>query len=193
MFIETPASKKSLAFRKPVFGRGIIDVNYVTHTKQGTCPYFIRWRNIFDRCYNEKRTARNLSYVDCEVCEGWYSFKSFRDWMEKQDWEGKHIDKDIINPKSKIYSPENCIFIDPKLNMFLSNLHKYKGYQERRGKFAVQMTVNGKNNHLGTFLTKEEAIFCYKENKRKLIQDWADKCKYDKRLYDALIRLKDSL
>lgn len=196
MFIEIPASKKSLAFRKPMFGRGIIDVDYVTHTKQGTCPYFIRWRNMFDRCYNENRSDRNLSYSSCEVCEDWYSFKSFRDWMTGQNWQDKHLDKDLIVKGNKIYHPSRCLLIDRELNMFLSNISNYKGYtkaKNRKKKYRVQISVNGKNNYVDSFYTKEEAIECYKDAKRKLIQEWANKYKLDNIIYNALIRLKDSL
>lgn len=196
MFIETPASKKSLAFRKPVFGRGVIDVDYVTHTKHGICPHFIRWRNMLDRCYNSSPTTRNNSYANCEVCSEWLSLNAFKKWIISQDWHNKHLDKDLLVKGNKVYRPDRCLLIDKELNMFLSNISNYKGYtkaKNRKKKYRVQISVNGKNNYVDSFYTKEEAIECYKDAKRKLIQEWANKYKLDNIIYNALIRLKDSL
>ena len=39
--------------------------------------------------------------------------------MELQDWEGKCLDKDIIAPGSKLYSPETCSFVLQSTNNFV--------------------------------------------------------------------------
>lgn len=39
--------------------------------------------------------------------------------MIKQDWADKQLDKDLINPNNKLYSPETCFFISGTLNRML--------------------------------------------------------------------------
>lgn len=46
--------------------------------------------------------------------------------MEKQDWKGNHLDKDILC-QSKVYSPETCIFIPRKINSFVVSAQKIRG------------------------------------------------------------------
>jgi hypothetical protein len=196
MFIEIPASRKSLAFRKPVFERGVIDVDYITHTKQGTCPYFIRWRNMLSRCYSENRKDRDASYHDCDVSREWLSLKNFKSWMEKQDWEGKHLDKDLLVSGNRTYSPSLCLLIDGELNMFLSKVGKVNGYTIKKGrkkKYISQISIDGRSHEIGRFYTKEEAVMCYKKAKTKLIIEKANKYKEDPVIHDALIRIANSL
>ena len=45
----------------------------------------------------------------------------FKRWMEKQDWEGKQLDKDIIKKGNKLYCPEFCFFVDNKVNSILTD------------------------------------------------------------------------
>ena len=40
--------------------------------------------------------------------------------METQDWEGKQLDKDLLVYKNKVYSPDTCVFISQKLNIFIT-------------------------------------------------------------------------
>jgi hypothetical protein len=44
---------------------------------------------------------------------------AFKKWMEQQDWDGKCLDKDIIAPGSKLYSPETCAFVLKATNLFV--------------------------------------------------------------------------
>lgn len=196
MFIEIPASKKSLAFRKPVFERGIIDVNYITHTKQGTCPHYIRWRNMLSRCYSEEPKDRDASYHDCDVSKEWLSLNNFKLWVESQDWQGKHLDKDLLVPKNRIYAPSRCLLIDGELNMFLSKIGKARGYTVKKGRkkrYISQIRIDGNSREIGRFYTEEEAAECYKAAKTKLLVEKADEYKYNEVIHDALIRLAKSL
>jgi hypothetical protein len=40
--------------------------------------------------------------------------------MEKQDWQGKHLDKDILLLGNKAYSENTCCFVSDKINYFAS-------------------------------------------------------------------------
>ncbi len=98
-----------------VCGVGINDADYVVRRRNPDgsywlCPYYHRWTNILIRCYNKFSLEKRPTYVGCSVCPEWIYFMNFRSWMEKQGWEGKHLDKDIITQGNKVYSPEKLCF-----------------------------------------------------------------------------------
>ena len=41
--------------------------------------------------------------------------------MESQEWEGKQLDKDIVIPGNKVYSPDACIFVDKRINNLMTS------------------------------------------------------------------------
>lgn len=83
-------------------------------TTQTMCMYYRTWKSMLRRCYYEKD---NISYNDCKVCEEWLLFSNFKSWMEEQNYEaGLHLDKDILVPGNKLYSPSNCVFIPNEIN-----------------------------------------------------------------------------
>jgi hypothetical protein len=109
---------------KLVWGIGVNDLCYRTQineevTKNGgkrireivfICKYYTAWINMLKRCYSKKSIESRPSYIDASVCNEWLSATAFKKWMEKQDWRDKCLDKDIIVPGSKLYSPETCAF-----------------------------------------------------------------------------------
>lgn len=133
--------------RKLVCGVGINDADYCIYKRKPywSCPYYSKWRAMLSRCYNPKVLERQTTYQGSSVCNEWLTFSNFKFWMEKQDWEGKALDKDFLQDGSKIYSPETCVFIPIELNNFLTlkgnlrsntplgvSYHKQKGlYQSR--------------------------------------------------------------
>jgi len=58
--------------------------------------------------------------------------------METHDWKGKHLDKDIIGD-GRVYSAENCCFVSPELNNFLTDAGA------RRGKLMIGVTLHKRN------------------------------------------------
>ena len=99
--------------------------------------------------------------------------------MEEQDWQGKSLDKDIIAPKSKLYSPDTCAFVLTATNSFVTAndasrggcpvgvyLHKPTGKYQARCKNLF----TGKNEYLGLFSTPEEAHEAWRKRKHKLAQ-----------------------
>jgi len=121
------------------------------------------------RCYTRKPAKSEYSYLDSTVCDDWLIFSNFQKWMDLQNWEGKHLDKDLIDHGNKVYSPEKCLFIPPDINCTIASLsyiydnNSYSGvdYATRRGMYFSRVSDHkGKNRHLGFFESKEEA---YKE------------------------------
>lgn len=114
-FVEIPASKQSLARRRPVYGLGVNDSDYITKQlvdgKYIRCPYYEVWTSMLERCYSDKYQAKHLTYIDCSVCDAWLTFSNFKSWMEIQDWQGKELDKDIRVKGNKVYAPSTCRFV----------------------------------------------------------------------------------
>ena len=89
--------------RKLIYGKGINDMP-VGWGHRG---------NILAKKYRSMlyRTTPNYqkkypTYEGVDVCEEWLTMSNFITWVESKDWEGKELDKDIICPGNKIYSPE---------------------------------------------------------------------------------------
>lgn len=191
-----------------VYGVGINDANYPVHKctelpREGgkrkqlkvTCPYYSRWRDMLRRCYSPEYQEKRPTYKDCRVCEEWLTFTYFRAWMETQDWEDKHLDKDLLIPGNKIYSPETCIFIDAKLNYFALECNKSRGswpigvhYHKRVKKFSANCRsyFEDKALHLGYYEKPEEAHAAWLAFKLEQAKEIA-KTLEDPRLAKALV------
>lgn len=96
-------------------------------------------------------------------------------WMEQQDWEGKQLDKDIIVPNNKVYSPDTCVFANSRVNLLLisngSRRGKYKqGVSLTGKKFRSDCNIgSGKQIYIGSFPTEQEAYQAYVDYKHALI------------------------
>ena len=170
--------------RKPLYGVGINDADYqvairVTVDKVTTttfeCPYYKRWSEMLKRCYSAKYHDKKPTYKGCRVCDEWKYFSNFKVWMEKQPWEGKQLDKDIVIKGNKVYSPTTCKFISSITNSFttesLSIRGKYLiGVSFGCGKFRSRVSnpFTKKVEHLGSFSTELEAHLVWKKRKHEL-------------------------
>lgn len=128
--------------KKLVHGKGLNDADYVTQKfltsyENGkkknkliwSCPFYVKWRSMLERCYCIKFQQRggNGRYAECDVCDDWLRFSTFKSWMQQQDWEGKQLDKDILVPHNKLYSPSTCAFVDKRVNLFVNDRAAYRG------------------------------------------------------------------
>jgi len=197
-FIEKPVGKQSTARRKLVYGVGVNDADYmitvVVNGKQMICPYYDTWWHMLRRCYSVAHHKKSPTYVGYMVCFTWHTFSVFRAWMEIQDWQGKDLDKDVINPGNKVYSPEKCRFISHSLNSLLNsntaNRGKYPigvSFHKKKGKLRAQCKNNGTVQHLGYYTTPEQAHQAYVTRKSAIILEQAHK-QTDPKLKAGLIR-----
>lgn len=141
------------------------------------CPIYGRWHGMLMRCYSERYQLRFPSYVGCFVAEQWHEFGEFRAWMLEQPWQGNELDKDLLFPGNKEYSPERCIFIPNWLNSALVEQQSRRGawplgvWKTPPGRFSATINRNGKSRAFGLFDTPEEAHKAYrKEKAMKLTQ-----------------------
>jgi len=167
-----------------VLGIGINDANYqVKHRidgRQVTCPFYKVWASMLTRCYSEKFHKNNPSYVDCTVVKWWHYFMDFRDWMIEQDYYEKQLDKDILFPGNKIYSPNTCIFITAQINSLFSNcgtrINKHPiGVSKNKNGYNAQISMYGKLCHIGYFNSAVAAGQAYLIVKSRYVTEIAEK------------------
>ena len=193
---------------KLVYGVGVNDLGYATRVweelpKDGgrrvrkpvfVCKYYKAWENMLKRCYSNKYLEINPTYIDASVCNEWLSATAFKKWMEKQDWQGKCLDKDIIVPRSKLYSPDTCAFVLNKTNSFVIASDASRGeypvgvcLHKRKGKYQAYCNnpFTGKRECLGYYSTPEEAHEAWRKRKDDLAQRVAAK-ESDPRVVEAL-------
>ena len=184
-FVEVKASEQSIRQRKLVYGVGINDANYVTQPtvngRRATCPYYRKWINVLVRCHSTKFQTRCHTYIGATVCDEWLTFSVFKTWMIKQEWEGLELDKDIIKPGNKHYSPETCCFVPQALNALLNDNSATRGdhpkgvcFDKRSGKYLTQCNYKGKNKSLGYYKTVSAASLRYRLFKSQLVRRLAE-------------------
>ena len=193
---------------KLVFGVGVNDLGYRTQvwewvTENGgkrirklvfKCKYYEVWKSMLERCYSEKYLESHPSYIGTIVCREWLYASEFKKWMEQQEWQGKSLDKDIIVPGSKLYSPETCAFVLKATNLFVTardacrwdypigvDLFKPTG----RYRAQCRNPFTRKQENLGLFATQEEAHEVWRKRKHELAQLVAAK-ESDPRVVEAL-------
>ena len=152
------------------------------------------WERMLRRCYSNKCLESRPSYIGTSVCSEWLSATAFKKWMEEQDWEGKCLDKDIIVPGNRLYSPETCAFVLQATNNFVTACDASRGdypvgvyLHKPTGKYQASCNnhFTGKREHLGYFSTPEEAHEAWRKRKDDLAQRVAAK-ESDPRIVEAL-------
>ena len=177
---------------KLVCGVGVNDLGYRVHVQEWVtenggkkirktvfrCEYYAAWTDMLKRCY-KKYLESNPSYIGTSVCSEWLSASAFKKWMEQQDWQDKSLDKDIITPRSKLYSPETCVFVLQATNNFVIASDAIRGdypigvsLYKRTGKYHAQCKnpFTEKPEHIGYFLTPEDAHEAWRKRKHDLAQ-----------------------
>ena len=193
---------------KLVFGVGVNDLPYRTQvyeevSKNGgkrirkavfLCKYYAAWRDMLRRCNSKKLLEIHPSYSGTSVCSEWLYASEFKKWMEQQDWDGKSLDKDIIAPGSKLYSPETCAFVLPATNTFVVANDARRGdypigvsLYKRTGKYQAQCRnpFSEERGYLGLFSTPKEAHEAWRKRKHELAQLVAA-TESDSRIVEAL-------
>lgn len=145
---------------KLVYGVGINDLA----GEEGKSDFYRKWVGMLERCYSARYLKKRPSYKGCSVCPEWLTFSNFKSWMKEQDYEGKQLDKDILIPGNRLYSPGTCTFISCQLNTFLIESGSIRGgypigvdFHRKTNKFRAQCNTSGVRKTLGYFDTAEEA------------------------------------
>ncbi len=153
---------------------------------------------MLERCYCETYTAKHPTYKDCHVCDEWLTYSNFKNWMTEQEQfhhtiTGMQLDKDLIDPTNKIYSPDKCAFVSKKVNTFIttstSTKNKYPlGVRKLGGRYNSRCRDPFSRRDqisLGVFDTPEEAHEAWLRQKHIFACQLADEVK-DPRAAEAL-------
>lgn len=183
---------------KPVFGVGINDldrdVSWKIDGKKFMCPLYRTWQNMLGRCYDAKFHQRHASYMGCYVVEGWVKLSVFEKWMLSQPWQGNQLDKDILIPGNKTYSPETCAFVSGKLNRFILDSSATRGewpvgvrWNKRDKAFQAEIRnpFSGNKEGLGYYDNPEDAHLAWRKRKHELACIYAEQ-QTDPRVAQAL-------
>jgi len=195
--------------KKLLFGVGINDADYVVQKWKALgyengvrkqrlvwiCPFYRVWKDMLKRCYSAKFQECRTTYKGCSVSEDWWRFSNFRSWMEKQDFEGNQLDKDLLFEGNKVYSSETCVFVTSLVNSFTTDRGNDRGewligvnWHKGAGKFVSQCSnsFTKKREHLGLFDCEEEAHQAWLNRKLELANLLAAE-QTDERVAKALI------
>jgi len=188
---------------KLLYGVGINDSGYVLtshgvdggkYRKTSICPFYQCWAGMIERGYSQKTKARYPSYKETTVCSEWLLFSNFKAWMQQQDWQGKHLDKDIIVEGNQVYSPDSCAFVSPALNNFCTDTKAKRGkwpigvsWHKCTGRFNANCRnpFTRKKQYLGSFDCPDQAYQAWKAYKHELACQLAD-IQTDARVAQAL-------
>lgn len=205
---ETTASMSNIVagkvkdlFAKTIYGEGVVGEK--VSTVNGKYPKeYLLWKNMLKRCYNAPYVAANKTYEGCSVSEEFKYFPYFKEWCKNQigfDQDGWELDKDILNPQGKLYSPKHCVFVPRELNC-LTKWNKTiteeelvgVKYHKKLGKFSADITCGGVQKYLGVFNTRLEAFSAYKDAKELAMKEVAEKWKgkVDERVYETLVNFE---
>lgn len=187
---------------KNPFDKNVYDIGYIgigNHAikigKEKTQPYRV-WHELIARCYADKKKDKYPSYYDIStVCEEWKCYQRFADWyeIEAYECEGRlHLDKDILYPGNKIYSPYTCLLVPQRINMLFSNKHNKRGLPNGIGRTNTGYWAKYNQKELGVYETLEEAYNAYASEKEKAIKQVADEYKdiIPEKVYNALYAYK---
>lgn len=157
------------------------------------CPYYKVWSSMLTRCYSSKYHEKYKTYISVQVCDDWLRFSKFKSWMSTQKWEGRHLDKDILSVDrlGKVYSPETCCFVHPRVNVFV--VQPSKGIScwidKRTNKYVACCTnpITGKREYFGRFSDRKDAIDAWYSAKHRFAIELANsEFVDDDRVKDAL-------
>jgi len=155
-----------------VCGVGVNDVDIQiscqVNGKQVVCKIYFAWASLLQRTLTENGRKKKRRYRGSTICPEWILFSNFRSWVVCQDWEGKELDKDILVPGNKYYSPETCCFVDRKINGLLAYKHSTNSslpigvaFSEKSGKYTSKISIDGKATHIGSFSSMNDAADSY--------------------------------
>ena len=178
-------------YDKSLFGIGFLgDGEYVSRKNDKLEDAYEMWSGIMARCYcyPDRYPAYFGKYI---VCDEWHNYQNFAKWFEENKYEVNerlHIDKDILFPNSKMYSPKTCLLVPQTINMMFMNKPNKRGlpngiYKSRKGYLAEY-----NENKLGIYPTVEMAYEVYASEKEKFIRQLADEYKniIPEKVYNAL-------
>lgn len=198
-----PSTARSESLRKKVHGHGVNDADYMTQGNDAlgklVCPCYTYWKAMITRAYSESYRSSRPTYNGVTVCESWLSFMKFREWWTDHHVDGWHLDKDLVSPGSKIYSPSTCVYIPQVINSFTASERRRcsstaigTSFYEKMGKYHahVRNPHTSRLESLGFFVTEKEANNAWKKRKLEIAESMrSDMDAIDKRIHQGVVSI----
>ena len=171
-----PDDWKPWHYKRTYEGVGYVggDIDYESYS-------FIKWKNMIQRCYNDKVHQLKPYYIGKNVCIEWQNYQNFKIWFDAHYIPGikADLDKDLLCKESNMYSPETCVFMTHFLNTVFEDRRGIKSniIQNDDGTYSVSMNVLSKRIDLGVFDSEEEALRGFIDGRADYICNLAEKCK----------------
>lgn len=163
-----------------VYGVGVNDYSGKLSVNGIRLVSYRAWHNMLRRCYDPRMKSDRPSYDECEVCDEWKSFSTFKEWFDSNYVEGQCLDKDILIQGSKIYSPSTCCFVPIRINILLTEHKESRGlypigvsYEPKWNRYKACISLHGKIKHLGYYCSSELAHLSWIEAKKKYVSECA--------------------
>jgi hypothetical protein len=157
---------------------------------------------MFDRCYNKNSTRSRATYIDCSVAPCWHRYSDFKVWFGSNCIDSYQLDKDILAPGNRVYSPATCCFVPPSINMAVRWRRKkprsgYPGVTIFGGGFQAEI-MHKSSSQLGEWRTTALEAHCdWQRLKADVIddhlRDYLREIAPDLRVVRALIKYVDRL
>ena len=187
--IKNPYDKSMYGIGYLGVGKYKASVNCI-HTQENDA-----WKCMMERCYCGERKEHMKYFESCDICDEWLNFQNFAEWYCTHKYpvnERLHVDKDILFPGNKTYSPSNCLLVPQRINMLFLNKPNKRGLPNGiiRAKSGYLAKYNQKE--LGIFNTIDEAFFHYAKAKEKKIKEVANEYKniIPEEVYQALLKYR---
>ena len=180
-----------------IYGWGINDTNLPTtkaykcggkHIQYWMCPVYSDWKNMVCRVHGGYGGI--TVYDNVSICDEWRYLSNFREWVlhtqPNKNWENCVLDKDLLNPSSRVYSPTTCVYVNHIVNTFI-NEQKHTG-----GAHLLGVSFQARNNdckylascryplnknektYIGKFKTEMEAHKAWQAKKHEYACQLAD-------------------
>lgn len=148
---------------------------------------YIKWKDMMQRCHDkEVHKKYKPEYADKCVCEEWQNYANFKLWYDEHHVFGNRIDldKDILKPGNKEYSPETCVLIEHYINTIFERHAQDNIYENEDGKYFVG------SNRKKVYETYDEVFEFACNKKKERIEKVAEKNlgRIPKCAYDAMLR-----
>ncbi len=183
------------AGQKLLFGFAVNDTTEPVMTIAGgvkwVCPFYSKWYDMLRRVNTYNKIEKNASYEGKGIHQEWHKFSSFKSWMASQDWEGKHLDKDVLG-SGDVYGSEFCCFLPADVNAFVRGINFPAerafgvNYNADRSVYVSRVYFDKKSINMGGFTNKYKAEMAYCLKKLECFKILESRHKLDMRVADSI-------
>lgn len=158
----------------------------------------VAWVAMIKRVYHNPLPT----YVGCSVDPSWHLYSGFKQWFDLSHVVGYQLDKDILQPGNKIYSPDTCVFVPHFINQAVvlrRNPPKsgYHGVYAFTDRWFARLSHKGETKDCETRVNALEAHSDWQRMKADTIDDhlhhYLKEVAPDLRVVRALIKYADLL